>query len=260
MALGDILADVGAGYNNNYNNSFTAENLKPQGQNFANRVGEGLGTLGRFIDSPLGRGLMAYGLNNALGYGNSLKEGLTAFSGRQNAVNQDKLYKQQLQSLGYDTTGLGEIDKDSYKMVTDNILKTQKMQLQEDLATARDNTQRAKILTQAVNNGTMTPESAQAALKLYGIDTEFQESNQTRKTDAQIKKIDNDIAATKQRLVNAQRRLAQGDRSLGLREELQALNKQYKALQIKKLQEELSDGSDIGTPTTTTTKHKTNAF
>ena len=89
---GGILSDLAAGYKENYTQGFNPANLEPQNKSFATRTGEVLGTLGRFVDSPLGRGLIAYGLNNALGYKDSALEGLQAFVGRQNAKTSDAVF------------------------------------------------------------------------------------------------------------------------------------------------------------------------
>ena len=125
---GGILPDLARGYQENYATGFAApnwgDNQLNDGRNkgFAYRLGEGLGSVGRFIDSPLGRGLIAGGLNAALGYDNSLQEGLTAAVGRQNAQTADRIYRQQLKQMGYsdeDLAGLnGNITTDMYKGLT----------------------------------------------------------------------------------------------------------------------------------------------
>ena len=96
----------------------------PQEKNWATRIGEGLGTLGRFVDSPLGRGLIAGGLNSALGYKNSLQEGLNAAVGRQQAQTADRVYRKQLGQMGYSQEDLdnitGDITPSIYKGLTDS--------------------------------------------------------------------------------------------------------------------------------------------
>lgn len=114
---GGILPDMARGYQENYNNGFNVNNIG-QNKGWAQRIGEGLGTVGRFIDSPLGRGLLAAGLNSALGYDNSLQEGLTAAVGRQNAQTADKIYRQQLEAQGIDTSDVrGNINSDIYRQI-----------------------------------------------------------------------------------------------------------------------------------------------
>lgn len=117
------LGDFASGYNDNYRNRWGNTDL-PQEKNWATRIGEGLGTLGRFVDSPLGRGLIAGGLNAALGYDNSLQEGLGAYVGRQNAQTADRVYRKQLGQMGYSQQDLdnitGDITPSIYKGLTDS--------------------------------------------------------------------------------------------------------------------------------------------
>ena len=117
------LSDFASGYRDNYKNRWGQTDL-PQEKNWATRIGEGLGTVGRFIDSPLGRGLIAGGLNSALGYSNSLGEGLTAAVGRQNAQTADRVYRKQLGQMGYSQQDLdnitGDITPTIYKGLADS--------------------------------------------------------------------------------------------------------------------------------------------
>ena len=124
---GGFLNDFQEGYRENYDNKFNVDNLMPQKKGFATRLGEGLGSVGRFIDSPLGRGLIAYGLNSALGYDNSLQEGLTAYVGRQNAQTADRAYRAQLKQMGFDPVEIdsirGNVTGDMYKNIVNNMYK-----------------------------------------------------------------------------------------------------------------------------------------
>lgn len=117
------LKDFASGYNDNYQNRWGNTDL-PKEKNWATRIGEGLGTVGRFIDSPLGRGIMAGTLNNMLGYDNSFKEGLQAYVGRKNAQTADKVYRKQLGQMGYSDQDLsnitGDITPSIYKGLTDS--------------------------------------------------------------------------------------------------------------------------------------------
>lgn len=129
--VGGLLNDLASGYNENYNNRFSFNNIGDNDidfdrkKGFGYRLGEGLGTVGRFIDSPLGRFGLAYGLNSALGYKNSLQEGLTAAVGRQNAQTADRVYRQQLRQMGYTDDDLnqinGNITNDIYKNLSQNV-------------------------------------------------------------------------------------------------------------------------------------------
>jgi hypothetical protein len=128
--VGGLLNDFASGYRENYNNRFNLNNFGDNDidydrkKGFGYRLGEGLGTLGRFVDSPLGRFTLAAGLNSALGYNNSLQEGLTAAVGRQNAQTADRVYRQQLSQMGYSEDDLnnitGNITPQIFKGLTDS--------------------------------------------------------------------------------------------------------------------------------------------
>ena len=126
---GGLFNDITTGFRENYHNSFDPSNLAPQNKNFATRLGEGLGTVARFADSPLGRGLLAYGLNNALGYDDSGLEGITAFVGRQNARTADEIYRDSLIQSGIDVSKIkGNVTSDVYNKLI------QAKQLQDNAA------------------------------------------------------------------------------------------------------------------------------
>lgn len=179
---GGLFNDITTGFRENYHNSFDPSNLAPQNKNFATRLGEGLGTVARFADSPLGRGLLAYGLNNTLGYDDSGLEGITAFVGRQNARTADEIYRNNLNQLGIDTSNIkGNVTSDVYKNLADFSYKQQSLQAKKDIAEAKDNVSRARMIMSALNNGTITPAEAQLQMANYGITfKELQESNQTK--------------------------------------------------------------------------------
>lgn len=179
---GGFLNDFAKGYQENYQNAFDANNLVPQNKSWATRIGEGLGSVGRFIDSPLGRGLIAYGLNNALGYDDSVIEGLNAFIGRQNAQTADNIYRQNLAQNGIDLSGIrGNVTSDIYKQVSNDLYRQQSLQAKRDIAEAKDNVSRARMIMTALNNGTITPQEAQIQMANYGVTlNDVQESNNTR--------------------------------------------------------------------------------
>ena len=124
--LGNMLSDFAKGYNDNYNNRWGNTDL-PQQKNFITRMGEGLGTVGRFIDSPLGGGLMAGVLNSALGYDNSLREGLTAYVGRKDAQTADRVYRKQLSQMGYTDQDLSNIQGDITPSIYKNLANSYKL-------------------------------------------------------------------------------------------------------------------------------------
>lgn len=179
---GGLFNDITTGFRENYHNAFDPNNLAPANKNFATRLGEGLGTVARFADSPLGRGLLAYGLNNALGYDDSALEGITAFVGRQNARTADEVYRNNLNQLGIDTSNIkGNVTSDVYKNLADFTYKQQSLQAKKDIAEAKDNVSRARMIMTALNNGTITPAEAQIQMANYGVTlNDLQESNNTK--------------------------------------------------------------------------------
>lgn len=101
---GGFLRDLASGANENYNSSISLDNLtnnltsEGKQKGFGYRLGEGLGTLGRFAQSPTGRGLITAGLVSLTG-GNALQS--LAFGGQAGALNQrlrneDKIYRNDL--------------------------------------------------------------------------------------------------------------------------------------------------------------------
>ena len=115
--------DFGRGYRENATQGFNVNNLTPvQGKGLATRLGEGLGTIERFANTPLGRGLIAYGLSNAMGDTNPLEQAFTAGVGRQNNMTQDRVYRNQLKQLGMTDDEVnaipGNVTKDVFEGVT----------------------------------------------------------------------------------------------------------------------------------------------
>lgn len=102
--VGGALRDVAGGYNENLNNAISLDNFGqneiPDGRKkgFAYRLGEGLGSISRFAQSPLGRGLIVGGLVGATG-GDALPMlAYGAGTTMQNQANRmnDKLYRNEL--------------------------------------------------------------------------------------------------------------------------------------------------------------------
>lgn len=102
--VGGALPNFINGYKENTNNGFNLENwtnnlgLDGRKKGLAYRVGEGLGTAARFLDSPFGRGLLTAGIVS--GTGGSGLEALV-YGGNSGVLNQnlrtnDKLYRNEL--------------------------------------------------------------------------------------------------------------------------------------------------------------------
>lgn len=121
---GGLLNDLAAGYKENRINPISLNNFGDNDiafnrkKGFGYRLGEGLGSIARVGESPLGRGLLT-GAAIAL-LGGSPAEAL-AYGGTATALNQgnrgrDALYRNQLEGEGIDTSGIsGYITDDTYK-------------------------------------------------------------------------------------------------------------------------------------------------
>ena len=115
--------DFSRGYKENATQGFNVNNLAPvQGKGLATRLGEGLGTLARFYDKPIGRMAVATGLSMLTGETNPLGEGVKAYVGRQNNMTQDRVYRNQLKQLGMTDDEVnaipGNVTKDVFEGVT----------------------------------------------------------------------------------------------------------------------------------------------
>ena len=121
---GGLLNDLTAGYKENRTTPLSMNNFGDNDLDFGRkkglgyRLGEGLGTIGRVADSPLGRGLLTGAAIGLLG-GNPaemLTYGTVAGANNQANRTRDALYRQQLQKEGIDTTGMnGYITDSTYK-------------------------------------------------------------------------------------------------------------------------------------------------
>ena len=120
---GGFFNDLVSGYQENATQGFNINNLAPvQGKGLATRLGEGLGTLARFYDKPIGRMAVATGLSVLTGETNPLNEGVKAYVGRQNNITQDRVYRNQLKQLGMTDDDInaipGIVTKDVFEGVT----------------------------------------------------------------------------------------------------------------------------------------------
>lgn len=210
--VGGLLNDLKNGYNENRNTAFDVKNWDDTTQSNgiakgnAYRIGEGLGTIarglnrgggvlgqglkkvGQFADTPLGRMAIMGGIVGATG-GSGLEA--LAYGGTAGVLNQanrlkDRLYRDELNKLGIDTSNLkGYINDNTFKNISTQGINNMKMTNARDIAQAKDNRERAKMILDGVKNGTITPESASQQIRLYGItDADLTASNESRKTDA----------------------------------------------------------------------------
>lgn len=124
------IQDLQSGFNENANTPFSVENLRQNpDKNLMTRIGEGLGTAGRFISSPYGRGLAVAGIVGATG-GNPLE--MMAYGGQTMVNNQanrmrNTLYRTKLKEMGYDDNFVNSIpsyiDNDTFKNFADSSYK-----------------------------------------------------------------------------------------------------------------------------------------
>jgi hypothetical protein len=128
---GGLLRDIAQGYKENSRNAFNVDNLgdaitdNGRKKGISYRLGEGIGTLARIGDSPLGRGLITAGIIGASG-GSGLEA--LAFGGSAGVMNQanrtqDSIYRKQLKDLGMSEEEVdsirGYITGDTYKNIAD---------------------------------------------------------------------------------------------------------------------------------------------
>lgn len=114
-----------SGAKENFSTGFAAPNLTDNTGEFGKksasyRLGEGIGTLGRFLESPLGRGLLVGGIVGASG-GSGLEAlgyGAGTTMGNQGNRMRDRAYREQLEGMGVDTSNIrGYITDDVYKNI-----------------------------------------------------------------------------------------------------------------------------------------------
>ena len=129
--------DFGRGFQENATQGFNVNNLAPvENKGLATRIGEGLGTLARFYDKPIGRMAVATGLSMLTDEVNPLGEGVKAYVGRQNNMTRDKAYRQSLINMGVDEAQVnaipGIMSDDVYKNMID-ALNAQEMRKYREL-------------------------------------------------------------------------------------------------------------------------------
>ena len=140
--VGGLINDITGGYRENRDNAFNLENWgnndlgNDREKGLAYRFGEGLGTtarglgrglnrVGKFIDSPLGRGVLTAGLVGLTGGGvlPMLAYGSTAGVLNQTNRMKDSIYRNQLKNLGLSDEEIGSIKgyitNDVYKNISD---------------------------------------------------------------------------------------------------------------------------------------------
>jgi hypothetical protein len=124
--VGGLLPDIAAGYRENRTTPISLDNFGKntledgRRKGFAYKLGEGLGSFARFADSPLGRGLLMAGIVGGAG-GSGLQA--LAYGGGAGLLNQqsrmkDKMYRNELEKMGFDTTGInGYVGDDTFNKI-----------------------------------------------------------------------------------------------------------------------------------------------
>lgn len=144
--VGGILRDIASGYQENRTTPLSIDNF---GQNagIAKRLGEGLGSAARLLDSPLGRGIVAYGASKMLGDDKPLKEALVAGITNRNYRTADQLFRNDLMQSAKQQ----EMNSPEYNNLTDSELQTVLSETMADNPNFSNLTQeeQAKLLTNA---------------------------------------------------------------------------------------------------------------
>lgn len=148
--------DLASGYRENATQGFDVNNLAPQRKGLATRLGEGLGTLARFYDKPIGRMAVATGLSALTGEVNPLGEGVKAYVGRQQHQTADKVYRNQLKQLGMTDEELnaikGNVTKDIFEGVTSGMRLGNQRMTYGQLAMFDDNVKQMVLTNPELSN------------------------------------------------------------------------------------------------------------
>lgn len=174
--VGGLFNDIASGARENFSTGFAAPNLfdnkisDGRDKGFAYRLGEGLGTIGRVMESPLGRGLITAGIVGATG-GNGLEA--LAYGGQagvlnQNLRNADNLYRQQLKdNYGFTDEQLnqrkGYIDANTFNNLTKSQNSAMNLALRQQTTESMNRLRELQMEKQRIINSTL-PEMQKAKL------------------------------------------------------------------------------------------------
>jgi len=232
--IGGLLSDIAGGAKENAQTPFDMSNIEnnqtSDGRNkgLAYRLGEGLGTAGKFMASPAGRAV-GTGLLVAATGGNptqAITYGLQAGVGNYQNVQEDKMNRNLLQSQvintenirGYLNNDMAKSYTDNYKNLNDSRYKFASLELRDKLATMQDNTTKAKSIMDAFKSNMIDETQAVNLANMYGLSVnDLQESNQTKNT-----KINEYLAPAKKRAYELAPQIAMGN--LGVAQNNSAIN------------------------------------
>lgn len=203
--VGGLLNDIRSGAKENFATGFAAPNweqtVTPDGRKkgLGYRFGEGLGSFARFAESPLGRGLLMAGIVGASG-GNGLEAlgyGTGAGLLNQQSRMKDKMYRNELEKMGFDTTGItGYVGDDTFNKIF------QSKQLQDNaeyrnamLASQQRNQMLANKLAEDRLEYQKVSDAADRALKSRGLDIQEQKllDNKTNANIGNLQAVSNQL-------------------------------------------------------------------
>ena len=175
-----LFNDLASGYRENTTQGFNVNNLAPdKTKGLATRIGEGLGTLTRFYNKPIGRMAVATGLSALTGETNPLDEGVKAYVGRQTNMTRDKVYRNQLKQMGMSEDEVnaipGIITDDIFKNYTlanyrNNMTNYRNLKLDKDTYIKQQ-----QNIYKMLNDGVITAEEATKQMQL--LNDEYQKQN-----------------------------------------------------------------------------------
>lgn len=197
--VGGLLNDIRSGAKENFATGFAAPNweqtITPDGRKkgLGYRFGEGLGSFARFAESPLGRGLLMAGIVGASG-GSGLEAlgyGTGAGLLNQQSRMKDKMYRNELEKMGFDTTGItGYVGDDTFNKIY------QSKQLQDNaeyrnvlLAGQRKDQEMAIQQRQAELKQKTLSDAADRALKNRELDIKEKQAIGKPLSDTQVKNV-----------------------------------------------------------------------
>ena len=199
--------DLASGYRENATQSFDVNNLAPQRKSVATRIGEGLGTLARFYDKPIGRMAVATGLSMLTDEANPLGEGVKAYVGRQTNMTKDKAYRQNLQQMGYTQEEIDSIPGIMSDDIYTNLIKAKELERDREYRRMYLDTQQKNQET--LNNYRMAQLAQEIqqnqianALKSRRLDIQEQRYKNTNKLQNQYKEQAASLFAIEEQLNN----------------------------------------------------------
>ena len=194
--VGGLLPDIAAGYRENRRTPLSLDNFGKntledgRKKGVAYRLGEGLGSFARFADSPLGRGLLMAGIVGGAG-GSGLQA--LAYGGGAGLLNQqsrmkDKMYRNELEKMGFDTTGInGYVGDDTFNKIF------QSKQLQDNaeyrnaiLSSQQKNQELANKMAQQKFDYAKISDAADRALRREEIDIAREKIQQNNKKNVNL--------------------------------------------------------------------------